>query len=143
MFSKRFFLLYKYSEIFAIPAAIYNLFVKTFVSRSPFLNYKVAGGCVYGPQIGHWVRDAQAGKGSYEFPDHNNNCNIGKPGYDQNLWGPNSETGTDCVGPNNCLPLGGKLLAIGSGAVTIACCVAASFMIAGVRLRYKRQFHRL
>jgi cation-transporting ATPase 13A3/4/5 len=110
---------------------------------SPFLNYKVAGGCVYGPQIKHWVEASQNGKGKYTFPDGDNNCHIGEAGYAQDLWGPQSLTGTDCVGPNNCLPMSGKLLAIGSGIVTIACCVLASFMIAGVRLRFKKQFHRL
>jgi len=110
---------------------------------NPFLNYKVAGGCVYGPQIKHWVEAAGKNGAKYTFPDHSNNCHIGEAGYAQDLWGPNSLTGTSCVGPNNCLPTSGKMLAIGSGALTIACCIGASFLIAGVRLRYKKQFLRL
>jgi len=106
----------------------------------PSLNFPVAGECVYGPQIGHWVeKNGQ----SYTFPDGTNNCHIGDASYDQSLWGPNSKTGTSCVGPNNCLPWDGKVFAIVSMVATCAIAIGGALAIASVRLRWKRQFHRL
>ena len=96
---------------------------------------------MYGPQIGVWVTTMGS---AYTFPDGTNNCHIGDASYDQSLWGPGSKTAsTGCVGPNTCLPLSGQLLAVISIGVTLAAAVAASFAMQSVRLRWKRQFHRL